>query len=471
MSSSDAGVSHFAPKITDREATGYDYFHREAPENNFTRSEYVIVKPLNALGNGPIWCEVGHEQSNYLVPLDNIEARLKLQILDEDGEALAAGVNGNASLINFAAERSLENINVKLMGESINDSHRLHPYKVGLIKHLSYGHMAKTYNLGVERFKEETSTTTTAVDSTCANYVDKVDLVDGSPVCHFNFMPLIDIASGNNWLCMGHKLFLEFERGKDNFVMLRKTGTSGTYKIKIIDFELQIKKLYPTDAFRQRLEKSLQTKPAVYSFTRNVLRTFAVHSGVKHIEWNNIFIGKETCIYYLYYSITCFFFLYIIIYLFIGQLPTALYFILLDNDQISGSIDTNPDTWLDYGCNRAHLIINGYTHPADSVRYDKSTKNIFNGYRWFLQNIGIGQSNDDVEISMDKYYKDKFVIPFDLSHRGDCGFMAQANENGTVSYRCEFSTATTKPLTLLVLASFDSNILVDKDKNVKMDYI
>ena len=140
-------------------------------------------------------------------------------------------------------------------------------------------------------------------------------------------------------------------------------------------FELQIKKLYPTPAFKARLEKSLLTKPVVYSFTRNVLRTFAVHAGVKHIEWNNIFTG---------------------------QLPTNLYFILLDTSQISGSIDVNPHTWLDYGCNRAHLIVNGiaklfylyyniyiyiytltiflgYTHPADSIRYDKTNKNIYNG--------------------------------------------------------------------------------------------
>ena len=92
-------------------------------------------------------------------------------------------------------------------------------------------------------------------------------------------------------------------------------------------------------------------------------------------------------------------------------------------------------------------------------------------YRWFLQNVGVGQSNDDIEISMDKHYKDKFVVCFDLSHRGDNGFMPQANDKGTISYRCEFGETTSKALTLLVLASFESNVLVDKDKNVSMDYV
>ena len=60
---------------------------------------------------------------------------------------------------------------------------------------------------------------------------------------------------------------------------------------------------------------------------------------------------------------------------------------------------------------------------------------------------------------------------FDLSHRGDNGFMPQANDSGTISYRCEFGTTLQKPLTVLVLASFESNVLVDKDKNVSMDYV
>ena len=95
----------------------------------------------------------------------------------------------------------------------------------------------------------------------------------------------------------------------------------------------------------------------------------------------------------------------------------------------------------------------------------------FPSYRWFLQNVGVGQSNDDIEISMDKHYKDKFVVCFDLSHRGDNGFMPQESDKGTISYRCEFGAATTKALTLLVLASFESIVLVDKDKNVNMDYV
>ena len=123
MSSNDPGVAHYAPKITDREASGYDYFHKAAVENNFIRSEYVIVKPLNALNSGPIWIPIGHDHSNYLIPLDEMQVQMKLQVVKEDGSALESTLNDDASLINFHAQSLFENINGKFCGTSMTDHH------------------------------------------------------------------------------------------------------------------------------------------------------------------------------------------------------------------------------------------------------------------------------------------------------------------------------------------------------------
>ena len=443
MSSNDPGVAHYAPKITDREASGYDYFHKAAVENNFIRSEYVIVKPLNALNSGPIWIPIGHDHSNYLIPLDEMQVQMKLQVVKEDGSALESTLNDDASLINFHAQSLFENINGKFCGTSMTDHHRLHQHKVALINTLSYGDGAKRFNMQVERYTTESNTSTTAVDSSCANYVAKQTLVNQSGVFYSNFTPLVDICNGTNFLAMGHSLLLEFERGHSSHVILRKTGKSTNYKIKILDFQVQIKKLFPTQSFQSQLQKKLQTSPANYNFTRNVLRTFQIQQGVSHADWNNIFMG---------------------------QLPMSMYFIFLDNDQVSSSADSNPHTWLRYDCERAHLIVNGYTHPTQSIKYNEVSGDIYNGFRWLLSNIGIKNSNEDIQIDIEKYYKDKFVIPFDLSHRSDNSFSPQANENGTISFHCEFKTATAKPLTILVLACFDSNLTVTKDKEVILDY-
>ena len=443
MSSNDPGVAHYAPKIFDREASGYDYFQKAAAENNFIRSEYVIVKPLNALNSGPIWIPIGHEHSNYLIPLDEMQVQMKVKVVKEDGTDIENALDDDASLINFFGQSLFENINGKFCSTNMTDHHRLHQHKVALINTLSYGDGAKRYNMQVERYTTESETASTEVNSNCSNYISKKTLVNRSKVFYCNFTPLIDICNGTNFLAMGHSLLLEFERGHSSHVILRKTGKSTNYKVKILDFQMQIKKLFPTPSFHSQLQKKLQSSPANYNFTRNVLRTFQIMQGVSHVDWNNIFIG---------------------------QLPMSMYFIFLDNDQVSSSANVNPHTWLRYGCERAHLIVNGYTHPTQSIKYNETTGDIYDAFRWFLSNVGIKHSNEDIQINITKYFKDKFVIPFDLSHRSDNSFSPQANESGTISFHCEFESATTKPLTLLVLACFDSNLTVTKDKEIILDY-
>ena len=39
MASGDAGMGYYAPKISDRESTGFDYFEKEVVENNFQRKQ------------------------------------------------------------------------------------------------------------------------------------------------------------------------------------------------------------------------------------------------------------------------------------------------------------------------------------------------------------------------------------------------------------------------------------------------
>ena len=443
-SASDPGIAQYASKITDHDATGFQYFEKVVYENNFLRSEFVLVKPLNPITSGPILVPIGHAQSNYMVPLDEMEVQLKCRVVKEDGTTLAAGENNDASLINFSGQSLFENINGKLCSRNFTDHHRLHQHKTGLINTYSFGHGAKSYNLSVERYKTEKDTTSTAVDSACPNFVDKQTLVNLSGVFFMNFTPLIDLANGTNFLCPTHELLLEFERGKSSHVILRKAAKTTNYKVEILDFQIQIKKLFMTPQFEARLLKKMQSSDVNYNFTRNVLRTFAVHEGVTQIDWNNLFIGR---------------------------LPTSLYFVFLDNEQIASEAGVNPHTWLRYDCTRAHLIVNGHTFPTHSITYNETTGDLYNGYRWFLSNIGLRNSNEDVEINIEKYYKDKFMIPFDLSHRSDSGFIPQIDASGTITFHCEFKQATTKALTLMVLASFESHLAVTKDRDIVMDYV
>ena len=171
------------------------------------------------------------------------------------------------------------------------------------------------------------------------------------------------------------------------------------------------------------------------------MRTFEIYTGSAQVSWNNIFLG---------------------------QLPRAMYFLFLDNDQISGNIKNNPHTWLSYNINTASVTINGYRHPAASIEYGPVNKH--SGYRWFLDNMGLQESNDDLGLTLENYYKSKFIIPFDLTHRRDNGYVLHSSNSGSVNFNCTFSEPTTKPLSVICYAIFDNSIEINTKKEIKLDY-
>lgn len=436
----DAGLGYFATHIQDRGASGFDYFSKEKIENFFSRTEIVEIKPINNLTSGPIWFQIGSFDSNYFIPLDGIRAEIELSVVKNSGENLGADDVDKIAYVNYLGVNLFENINVKLNGVAVSDHSRLHQLKSTLQLYYSYGKMGKKYNQTVDRYSEETFTNTTAVDTNCVGFQKKKSDLNNSKRIFVNFLPLIDLSSGLNYLCKGHELFLEFERGKDSWALLTAENDQDL-KIVIHDFKLQVQCIFPNPEFNNSISRKIANSSIHYNFTRNVMRTFQIYTGSAQVSWNNIFLG---------------------------QLPRAMYFLFLDNDQISGNIKNNPHTWLPYNVNTASVTINGYRHPAASIKYGPVNKH--SGYRWFLDNMGLQESNDDLGISLENYYKSKFIIPFDLTHRRDNGFVLHSSNSGSVNFNCTFSEATTKPLSVICYAIFDNSIEIDTKKEIKLDY-
>jgi hypothetical protein len=213
-------------------------------------------------------------------------------------------------------------------------------------------------------------------------------------------------------------------------------------KIIIHDFKLLVHRLYLTPQFESTIAKKISTSKIYYNFTRNVMRTYQLVTGATYCNWNNVFIGK---------------------------MPRAVYFCLMDNSQLSGDSEYDPQWWGSYKMTSASVEVNGNRFPANGVNYDDSVKDQFNGYRWFVDNIGVG-SDDEININIWDYYMCRFIVPFDLTPRADNGFLMHMPDSGFLNFDCRFSEATSKPLTMICYGVFNNSIEVDPKKDVKLDY-
>ena len=436
----EPGLGYFTSHAADIAANGYNFFAKEKAEDAFYRSEIIEIKPINSLSAGPIWFQIGAADSYYFIPLDRIRCEMEISITKANGDDLDDTENDKVYFVNYLGNNLFENINVKLNGAAISDHSRLHHLRSSLQLYYSYNRQTAKYNHSINRY----CYTTRTMDKFHINdfsFISKKGMANNSKHLFLNFIPLLDIASSNNFLCKTHDLFLEFERGRDGWCLIHDDGLD--IKIKIHDFKLQVQRLFPTPLFEAAMNKKIASNKIFYNFTRNVMRTHQLYIGSTNCSWNNIFIG---------------------------QLPRSVYFVFLNNDQISSSPLHDPQLWLNYGVSGASVTVNGYRHPASGIKYNHTTGDLYNGYRWFMDKIGILSSNDDVGMDLTQYYKSGFMIPFDLTPRADNGFLTHAPNTGSINFTATYDAPTSKPLTVVCYAVFDNSISVDPKRDVILDY-
>ena len=159
----------------------------------------------------------------------------------------------------------------------------------------SFSNEVKNSNLNCEYFKKDDLTTSTTVDIASATADSALGIRKGwvaeSKPLILSIVPYIDLMSTNHFLCPGHKVSLEFERTRSTFSLLAPTAKANAYKIKILDLVLWTRVLEPLPSIANILEKSKSSGLVQYPLTRNVIRTYQVHSGISRIKLNNIFRG------------------------------------------------------------------------------------------------------------------------------------------------------------------------------------
>ena len=78
----------------------------------------------------------------------------------------------------------------------------------------------------------------------------------------------------------------------------------------------------------------------------------------------------------------------------------------------------------------------------------------------FLYFLGILDYDCDIGITAEEYSKNLFMIPFDLSPRGDNGLQPHCTQEGDLSFIAGLRTPLTHPLTVMIYAVFENSIEV-----------
>ena len=377
--------------------------------------------------------------SNEYTVLDRTTIYGEVEVLKAaDNSAIAAG--DAVSCVNMFPQALFKQIEVFLNGQSIHDmSTPTYSWKAYLETHCSFDTNIKDTTLAAtemyikDTLKQETDPAT-QIAKDGSGIKKRHELITGKRI-YFDIIPHIDFLRSTKYLVPGVEIKIKLTRNNDDFPLMH-AAAAGTYKIKFHKLQLITRKVTLDPRVSAAIEKSMEKSPCIYSVTQSKITTKLLASGTQTFYLPQIVRGK---------------------------LPKNFTFGILESEQMESSPKLNPFYFNNRGVNYLNILINGEpVHPI-AIAPNFTKGEYLKEYRWSLDNSGLKQDQTN-GITMAEFGENSCLWHYDLSPDQCNNYYLHGMESGTIDIHIGFSAALTKNHTLMFYASYDEQVLIDKNR-------
>jgi hypothetical protein len=137
------------------------------------------------------------------------------------------------------------------------------------------------------------------------------------------------------------------------------------------------------------------------------------------------------------------------------------------NDCYTGTLTKNSYVFKHFNLEHLNVYINGEPIHQNALKLDWDTGGIIDQYKWMLDNIGLHNyiSNG---ITFQDFKSNSVCFPYDLTPDLCNSFRSHGTESGNVDVSLGFKTALTEAVQLLVYATYDEVVSIDKNRTVTL---
>jgi hypothetical protein len=428
---------------------GLDLFTRPLVQTAIRSSEWVMYKPITSLKDATVTKVLYNSQPGVTLDLARTVLKFDCKITKADGTALTNADNPKVGPVNYLAAAAWQQVDVELNGRNVTSSNSNYAYRGYLEVLTSYGTGARSTWLRASGWNENTSV---PVSRTKAEAIDGgmeariKDFQTSQTVTIVGALHL-DLFQQNRHLLPNVNVLLTLIRNSNEFIVQCATDDATKYKFDITDLNVYFLQNKLSDSENLRIERQLQTMPALYPITRVDIRTFTIAKGLSAFSEENAFMG---------------------------QLPRRIMLGIVADSAYTGSHHTSPFNFDCMKMNYLSLSVGGRQIPSlpmtprSGAPASLTTSN--DEYLWFMAGLGKLFANDDIAITPENWEsKGNKVFAFDIQPHmtDDCvGHM----ERGNVRINMRFAEAVSDTSTLIVLAEFNNTIIIDRNRNVIHDF-
>jgi len=397
-----------------------------------------LTSPIN--DNGPYEFIVPNDSTDF-IQLDQTELYGTIHVQKADGNDLDDTTF--TSVVNNFPQTLFKQVELYLNGTCVSDlSTPTYAYKAYLENHLSYGtdikettlHDRELYIKDTAKDEGDGTATTSIKDKFTVTGIGKRQVILRKAYS-FNMKLHVDFLGSVRYLIPGVEMKLKLIRNSDNFSLI---SAAAGCKIVFKKLELKIRRIVLDPQIGATIESNLEKTPAKYPIALSKVNTFAINSTIQSIQIPNTIRGK---------------------------LPRSFIFGLVRAEGYDGNIARNPFVFKNFGLNYFNVYINGEPLHPNPVQPNWDDNNCVNEYVRFLNNIGMHQTHSN-GITLEDYKENTCLFAYDLSPDLCNSFYRHPTEHGVVDISLSFKTALAANVKLVMYATYDEMVLIDKNRSV-----
>ena len=332
--------------------------------------------------------------------------------------------------------------NISLNRVTIIHAADLYYYRAYLETLLSYGNEAAESHLTNAFWYRDTGDlgvcdpTASVTPSTNKGFLARCDRLKRSKEIEIVGGLHSDICNVPKHSLPGVRMQKKLRKARREIYVLGKEAHSKAV-FKILDAQLLVKRVRPNPAYLIEQNTALQAGAiARYNMTRVEIKNFTHAKGSQSLSIDNSILGP---------------------------IPKRLLFVMIDNTNFLGTLDTNPFDFHHYDMTYLTLYLNGKQIPSGGLHLDTAReKESVMAYRTLFEGSGIRHSNTGLHISHASFVNGYFMLLFEghTSHP----------DSGNIRIEARFAKVLPVAITCLLYLEYNSCVRIDSSRNVTTNF-
>lgn len=418
---------HFATSIIEKAMKkGYD---QQIYPTTFNSSE------------GPFEFYIPGSNDYIFFPHTRLYIRAQILKIGEGGNQVRLNGEDVVSVANLLPHTLFKQVDVEVGGVNTASQDQLYPYKTYLETLLSYGNVQscsdsnRGHLAACSHFFMDSANEFDDVDGDAAE--QRSAILSNSRFFDFCVPLHADIMQSVRALPPNIPVKIVLTRNPDAFSIINVNDED--YRIKLHSLKLYVRKIECDPIVYKDYVSSIQKHPAMIPFTRSIMKKYLIAQNSTNLSLSGVFRD---------------------------HIPRQIVMVLVKQTRVDGRRNENPFYFQPFGINYVNLKVDGQNYPPNPYQPDFENGLISRELRALYDNTGTHNSDGGFNISRDMFLNGYTIFAWDLTPDSCNGWHYHNAIGRGIDLDLTFSAPLPTTVNLLLYASFESSLFINKDNVV-----